>query len=131
MTQPHTDEIAALLALPPAAREALAAVAGPGWVLYRRKRARGGPPVEWQAALEHGPERLAFYHWPEKEWLPCDPTAIVAVVASGRGGAWTFDSRIFPEDESVVAMVAGCRAAGSSARLAALRLVAAVYGGGA
>lgn len=120
MSTPHPDELATLIALPPAAREALARCEGPGWVVYRARERRGAPPPTWQASVEEGPQQLSRYIWPEKMWLPASEAAILALVPGcpslnvyerRKWQAWTLDHATdwLP-----------------TARLAALRLLAAV-----
>lgn len=116
MSAPTTDEIAALLALPPAAREALATVAGPGWSI-RGRAIWMDPPVPCHAP----PRGLSFVR---DAWLPASEAAILDTL----GGRWTLDRDVSGDR---LAGFAEHVASGSSARLAALRLVAAVYGGGA
>ena len=108
-----SEEIAVLLALPPDARKALTKCAGPGWVVPR---------------FDHIIEPVCPLAIPyDQAWLPADTAAILMVAELGgvmRATLWRHDGF-------------GWRAAGlnqppgdpqPSARLAALRLVAAVWG---
>lgn len=106
---PHPDELATLLALPPAAREALARCEGPGW------------------ACKAGREPLIMAMWgmslPKPEewaWLPASEAAILALVpdAPALDRSERGDWRAWSEG-----LTSGWCA---TARLAALRLLAEV-----
>jgi hypothetical protein len=67
---PTDEEIAALLALPDGAREALKGCEGPGWRMPVDSMTPALFPTAGMARLDHG-----------EDWLPCNPLEIVRVAA--------------------------------------------------
>lgn len=109
---PHPDELATLLALPPAAREALARCEGPGCLIADYGK---GPDVHGQS-FQPPPYKLPDHEW----WLPASEAAILALVPGcpsldlSERGTW----RAWTDDHATEWL--------PTARLAALRLLAAV-----
>lgn len=120
---PTPDEIAFVLAAPEPVREALRGVAGPGWSFSPSRDVVIVQPDAQFLAKSYG-------------WLPVDPTAIAEAAARAAhqqgkapwwGGPPLWEVQAIPDGEGALARVldvAGCHA--PSARLAALRLLAAV-----
>jgi hypothetical protein len=80
---PHPEEIAALLTLPPAVRQALAGCEGPGWACYRNRlnpeRLIDRP--FWTLDEARQDERRHRWETPADgwAWLPNDSAAILTV----------------------------------------------------
>lgn len=116
---PHPDEIAYVLAAPEAVREALRGVSGPGWS-YLDLRPDLPEGARWMLL----PRATLPGYGPC--WLPVSEVAIVAEAARrARGdGEWLIGGA-----EGVVARASsGYGAIAPTARLAAMRLLAAVVG---
>ena len=74
MSGPAEAEVAALLALPDGAREALKGCDGPGWWV--------APAVLREPCLPHSYAGIKFS---EADWLPCNPLEIVRVAGERAG----------------------------------------------
>jgi hypothetical protein len=124
---PTSKEIAALLALPDWAREALKGCVGPGWVIVRC----GDAPEYFLLWDGHDTARRAaeeFSGWPW-HWLPCDPLKIVAVAADASG--WPGEAHVGTTgaDRWYAQVARRTRVAnGTTAHAAALSLLASAWG---
>lgn len=113
----HPEELAALLALPPAAREALARCEGPGWAAGGAHCYGDEDPRSWDF---HG-KVTRSWGGTVPMWLPCDTAAILSIVAGPcllMSDGTQYVARSGPLWQT--------EARGETARLAALRLLAAV-----